>query len=282
MLSGLVESSQQEIDKVVHLITQRASSFTVVPSSYVLTVVTLTDVFRTRLGAELKSLASKNKPMGRFLRHVRLVPLRDVAGCQATDVILSLCYAKTVHGRLLQQFGVVEHEGGRGMLLDALALADRNLDIVSAFGSQDMEDERLHQQGPRFLKTMLAWAEQFNDRPILPTRGDAGQNVLFEDIAERLRARGLEAAVNYGFDRGPRVPLVVGLKGRPFALAVQTDDASFMSVQSTRKRHRLSAQDLISLGWNVMSVWSVAAFVNPDKEVDRIVARIGEIYREVE
>ena len=129
---------------------------------------------------------------------------------------------------------------------------------------------------------MLAWAEQFNDRPILPTRDDAGQNVLFEDIAERLRARGLEAAVNYGFDRGSRIPLVVGLKDRPFALAVQTDDASFMSVQSTRKRHRLSAQDLISLGWNVMSVWSVAAFVNPDKEVDRIVARIGEIYREVE
>lgn len=82
MLSGLVESSQQEIDKVVHLITQRASSFTVVPSSYVLTVVTLTDVFRTRLGAELKSLASKNKPMGRFLRHVRLVPLRDVAAAR--------------------------------------------------------------------------------------------------------------------------------------------------------------------------------------------------------
>ena len=132
------------------------------------------------------------------------------------------------------------------------------------------------------MKTMLAWAEQFNDRPVLPTRDDAGQNVLFEDIAERLRARGLEAAVNYGFDRGSRIPLVVGLKGRPFALAVQTDDASFMSVQSTRKRHRLSAQDLISLGWNVMSVWSVAAFVNPDKEVDRIVARIGEIYREVE
>lgn len=282
MLSGLVESSQQEIDEVVHLITQRASGFTVVPSSYVLTVVTLTDVFRTRLGAELKSLASKNKPMGRFLRHVRLVPLRDVSGCRATDVILSLCYAKTVHGRLLQQFGVLEHEGGRGMVLDALALADRNLDIVSAFGSQDMEDERLHQPGPQFLKTLLAWAEQLGDRQVVPAREDAGQNVLFDDIAERLRARGLEAAVNYGFDKGTRIPLVVGLKDRPFALAVQTDDAAFMSVQSTRKRHRLSAQDLISLGWNVMSVWSVAAFVNPDKEVDRIAARIGEIYREVE
>jgi hypothetical protein len=29
-----------------------------------------------------------------------------------------------------------------------------------------------------------------------------------------------------------------------------------------------------------MTVWSVAAFVNPDKEVDRMVARIGTLYRE--
>ena len=79
----------------------------------------LTDAFRTRLGAELKSLAGKSKAMGRFLRHVRLVSLRDVAGGRATDVILSMCYAKTTHGRLLQQFGPLESTGGRGLLLDA-------------------------------------------------------------------------------------------------------------------------------------------------------------------
>lgn len=282
MSSGLVESSQSEIDEVVRLITQRAAGFAVVPSSYRLVVVMLTDAFRTRLGAELKSLAGKSKAMGRFLRHVRLVSLRDVAGGRATDVILSMCYAKTTHGRLLQQFGPLESTGGRGLLLDALALADHSLDIVSAFGSEDLDEERLHQSGPRFLKTMLTWAEQLDDRPVLPLRDAAGGNVLFDDIADRLRARGLNAAVDYGFDKGVKIPLVVGLKDKPFALAVQTDDANFMSVQSTRRRHRLSAQDLISLGWNVMTVWSVAAFVNPDKEVDRIVSRIGEIYREVE
>ena len=282
MSSGLVESSQPEIDEVVRLITQRAAVFAVVPSSYRLVVVMLTDAFRTRLGAELKSLAGKSKAMGRFLRHVRLVSLRDVAGGRATDVILSMCYAKTTHGRLLQQFGPLESTGGRGLLLDALALADHSLDIVSAFGSEDLDEERLHQSGPRFLKTMLTWAEQLDDRPVLPLRDAAGGNVLFDDIADRLRARGLNAAVDYGFDKGVKIPLVVGLKDKPFALAVQTDDANFMSVQSTRRRHRLSAQDLISLGWNVMTVWSVAAFVNPDKEVDRIVSRIGEIYREVE
>ena len=71
--TGLVESSQQEIDEVVRIITERAASFNVVPVGYTLTVVTLTDAFRSRLGAELKSLASKNKTMGQFLRHVRAV-----------------------------------------------------------------------------------------------------------------------------------------------------------------------------------------------------------------
>lgn len=281
MATGLVESSQQEIDEVVRIITERASRFTVVPASYRLAVVVMTDAFRTRLGAELKSLASKTQSMNRFLRHVRLVNLRDVAGSQATDVIISMCYAKTVHGRLLQQFGVLESEGGRGMLLDALALADRDLDIVSAFGPEEMEDERLHQPGPRFLKTMLIWASQLDGRPVLPVKDAASENMLFVDLADRLRARGLDVALEYGFDKGVKIPMVVGVKGKPFALAVQTDDANFMSVQSTRRRHRLSAQDLMSLGWNVMTVWSVAAFVNPDKEVDRIMARISDIYHEV-
>ena len=96
-----------------------------------------------------------------------------MAGGRATDVILSMCYAKTTHGRLLQQFGPLESTGGRGLLLDALALADHSLDIVSAFGSEDLDEERLHQSGPRFLKTMLTWAEQLDDRPVLPLRDAA-------------------------------------------------------------------------------------------------------------
>ncbi|RFT40790.1 helicase, partial [Gardnerella vaginalis] len=123
MSTGLIESSQREIDEVVSLIKQRATTFTVVPSSYVLAVVTLTSVFRNRLGAELKALAIKDENMNRFLRHVRLVDASESVGAAATDVILSLCYAKTSHGRLLQQFGVLEEEGGKGILLDSLALA---------------------------------------------------------------------------------------------------------------------------------------------------------------
>ncbi|WP_019261913.1 hypothetical protein [Gardnerella vaginalis] len=310
MSTGLIESSQREIDEVVSLIKQRATTFTVVPSSYVLAVVTLTSVFRNRLGAELKALAIKDENMNRFLRHVRLVDASESVGATATDVILSLCYAKTSHGRLLQQFGVLEEEGGKGILLDSLALTRRNLDIVCAFKSSDMEDERLHQDGPKLLKELLIWAEQLDDSPVNPTDFDepkseydqdksedksesAGtsveafdssvdsfNNVLFTDLADRIRARGLRVAVNYGFDKEHSIPLVVGLPDKPFALAVLTDDMRFMNIESTRERHRMFAQDLEYLGWSVMNVWSVGAFVNPEKEVERVVSRIGELYGE--
>lgn len=310
MSTGLIESSQREIDEVVSLIKQRATTFTVVPSSYVLAVVTLTSVFRNRLGAELKALAIKDENMNRFLRHVRLVDASESVGAAATDVILSLCYAKTSHGRLLQQFGVLKEEGGKGILLDSLALARRNLDIVCAFKSSDMEDERLHQDGPKLLKELLIWAEQLDDSPVNPTDFDEAKseydqdkaedkeeaagaraeafdssvdsfnNVLFTDLADRIRARGLCVAVNYGFDKEHSIPLVVGLPDKPFALAVLTDDMRFMNIESTRERHRMFAQDLEYLGWSVMNVWSVGAFVNPEKEVERVVSRIGELYGE--
>jgi hypothetical protein len=36
------------------------------------------------------------------------------------------------------------------------------------------------------------------------------------------------------------------------------------------------------LGWSVITVWSVAAFVNPEKEVDRIVAQLAQMYGDLQ
>ena len=138
----------------------------------------------------------------------------------------------------------------------------------------------MHQSGPRLLKQLLSWASTLDATAVRPTPVQVADNVLFNDLAQRVKARGLEVAVDYGFSDGVRIPLVVGAKGKPFALAVLTDDAQFMGMQSTRERHRLLPQELARLGWSAMTVWSVAAFVNPDKEVDRMVARIGTLYGE--
>ncbi|MFD0704316.1 helicase [Alloscardovia venturai] len=275
--SGIVETSRQEIEKVASIIEERASHSEVVPQGYKLTVVCLNDTHRQRVGAELKSLASKDAKLRSFLHHVAVITITDVAGMDSTDVIITMGFAKTTHGRLVQQFGALENSNGEGMLLDALALAHNQLDIVSSFTAVEMEDDRLHQRGPQLLKKLLSWAQNLDKNAEGAVEHIHEDDVLLNDLAERMRARGLRVAVNYGFTESQTIPLVVGLPGQAYALAVCTDDKNFMNVSSTRQRHRFMVEDLESLGWSVMYVWSVAAFVNPEKEVDRIVAYLARL-----
>ncbi|OZG50357.1 helicase [Bombiscardovia coagulans] len=277
LTSGLVESSQQEIDAVVGLLRERAASFEVVPRAYILTIVTLSQTHRVRLGAELKVQAAKDSAFAAFLRHVRIVDIDEVSGAACTDAIISIGFAKTSHGRLLQQFGKLEGDGGSGMLLDALALAQRHVDLVCAFSADDMEEARLHQSGPRLLKELLAWADHLDEQHFEASQADSSNNVLFVDLAQRLKEKGLNVALDYGFNEGTRIPMVVGLPNQPFNLAVVTDDADFMHTQSTRSRHRFRLEGLERLGWPVMTSWSVSAFVNPGKEADRIARHLHSL-----
>ncbi len=279
-VSGIVETNKQEIEAVADLIEERAHSFTIVPAAYRLTVICLTDAHRLRIGAELKSRSLRDDTSAKFMRHARVITINDVGAADSNDVIITMGFAKTSHGRLIQQFGALETPGAHGMLLDALAMGHNRVDIVSSFSSADMDDERLHQSGPQLLKKLLFACEHITDDFPEPQEHSEGAEILLTDLAQRIRQRGLTVAVNYGYDDGEQIPLVVGLPNRPYALAICTDDAQFMSITSTRQRHRYTVENLERLGWSVMHVWSVAAFVNPDKEVDRIVAYLARVYGE--
>lgn len=274
--SGLVESTKQEVKAVADTVEARAAEYQDLPKRYRMSIVCLTDTNRIRIGAELKSRAQRTSGLRDFLRHVRIITISEVAGAAADDVILACSFAKGQPKHLTQQFGIMEQPGSDGMLLDALALATSRTNIISAFGSADMDDDRLRTPGTQLLKEMLAWCEHLSDSMPMP-RGHASDDVIVNDLANRIKSRGLTVETNYGFDGGVQVPLVVGFPGRQFRLAVKVDDARFMSVRSERQRYRFSIENLRELGWAVTFIWSVAAFVDPDKEVDRVVSQLSQL-----
>ncbi|OZG52514.1 helicase [Pseudoscardovia radai] len=274
--SGIVESTKQEVKAVADIVEARAAEYEVLPRHYMLSIVCLTDTNRIRIGAELKSRAQRTPGLRDFLRHVRIVNITEVAGAAADDVIIACSFAKGQPKHMVQQFGVMEEPGSDGMLLDALALATARTNIVSTFSAEDMEDDRLRQPGTQLLKEMLVWCEHLADKMPEPT-AHPSSDVIINDLAERIKSRGLAVETNYGFDNGIQIPLVVGFPGRPYRLAIKTDDAQFMSIRSLRQRYRFSVDDLRSLGWSVSFIWSVAAFVDPDKEVDRVVGQLSQL-----
>lgn len=95
---------------------------------------------------------------------------------------------------------------------------------------------------------------------------------LVVDLAERLWRHGLVVELDHGLPGGLHLPMAVGHPDLPDELlvAVLTDDAAYVQEPSVRVRDRQVAERLERLGWTVVRVWSVAAFLDPDAEVDRI------------
>ncbi len=104
-----------------------------------------------------------------------------------------------------------------------------------------------------------------------PAAGAEPDRVVL-DLAERLWRHGLTVAVDHGIPGGVRIPLVVGHPQVPdrFLVAVLTDDPAYVDEPSVRVRDRLVPERLERLGWSVLRVWSAAAFLDPQGEVDRI------------
>ncbi|WP_410053267.1 hypothetical protein [Cellulosimicrobium cellulans] len=95
---------------------------------------------------------------------------------------------------------------------------------------------------------------------------------LVVDLAERLWRHGLVVELDHGLPGGLHLPLAVGHPDLPGELlvAVLTDDDAYLHEPSVRVRDRQVAERLERLGWSVLRVWSAAAFLDPEAEVDRI------------
>ncbi|MCI1935397.1 MAG: helicase [Bifidobacteriaceae bacterium] len=278
--SGLVETTGEEIDEVIALVSRRAAELSTIPSGYTLSVVTLTAAHSSLVLEALERAAQKDKAVANLLPHINVSDISNIAGMTPGDVVLSLSFGKTTHNKLLQQFGNIEQPGGDKRLLDTLSLVDGSLSIVAGFTSEDLEDERLTQPGPQMLKRLLVWTENLGDDTDAATAHEEEASVLLADLASRLQSRGYEVALGYGFDEGRHLPLVVSRGDAAYSVAVFTDDAQFMKIPSLRRRYRFLPQELERAGWKTIHVWSVGAFVNPEREVDRIAALVGPITSE--
>ncbi len=266
-----------------------------------LSIVALNAHHAAAIRRGLARAATKDPTLRAVWDVISVAPITQCAALPAGDVIISTGFAKTTHGMLLQQFGAIEHEGGDRLLMHALDLAAGDLTLVCAFHSGDMLDERLTHKGSQLLKSVISWTEQCENADQEPAIGHPGQhNVLLDDIARRLRKRGYSAETQYGFDPAHPVhkaesdhtshntsenhsvllPLVVGKPHEGMSVAVYTDDRAFMSLHSMRLRHRIIPESLENLGWKVVQLWSVGLFVDPDSQVERIIAALSSVHHQ--
>ncbi|MGF0117983.1 hypothetical protein ACQFYA_16945 [Promicromonospora sp. Marseille-Q5078] len=277
-VSGSVESTQAEVDRVVevsieHALTRPEETFA---------IVTVTAAHADRVREALLAEVRANPALAPFFSGSRPEPvvvadITGVAGLSRDTVLLSVGFGRTPHGRVLHRFGVLGEAGGEAMLVGALGATRKRLHVVSCFRADALDPERLRSAGPRLLVETLELAERRSgvaDQVRLGNGVDVGRapDRLLVDLGERLWKLGYLVETDYGAPDGERIPLVVGHPDLPGELlvAVLTDDAAYVAEPSVRVRDRQLAERLEGLGWVVTQVWSAAAFLDPDGEADRV------------
>ena len=283
--TGAVDSTRAEVLHVIelaitHALTRPEESLAVITSSH-----THASLIREAILAEVRD----NPSLAAFFDAGRPEPfvvadLAGVAGLRREAIIYSVGFGKTPHGRVLHRFGPISGPGGAALLLDALGATRHRLAVVSCFAAEDLDPERVRGPGAHLLADLLAFAAaRGRDESGLTERApeaadSASPDRLVIDLAERLWAAGLLVEIDYGVAGGSRIPLAVGHPDLPGELivAVLTDDAAYVAEPSVRVRDRQLARRLERLGWSVRQVWSAAAFLDPQAEVDAIARTVRE------
>lgn len=275
--TGVVESTEAEVAHVVDLVIEHALT----RPAESLAVVTASPAHADRVREAVMAEVRDNLALEVFFRPDQPEPfvvaeMGATQGLSREAVILSLGFGRTPHGRVLHRFGTLSEAGGEGRLLEALGSTRHRLTVVSCFGAQDLDGDRLRTPGARMLADLLALAGRPTDPGITadaPRASGAEPDRLVLDLAERLWRRGLLVDLDHGITDA-RIPLVVGHPDLPdeMLVAVLTDDASYIAEPSVRVRDRQVAERLERVGWTVVQVWSPAAFLDPAGEAEAIYA----------
>ncbi len=241
-----------------------------------LAVVAFSDIHADRLRSTLRRLEVGDALFGAWAANhggssALVVTPGELAEVGPEHTVISVGFAKTPHGRVIHDFGVLSGPDGDAVV-EALAQgASSRVTLATTLESSEIDPERVKQPGARVLLALLRAAEGEDRGGAQQGRAEVPDDLLV-DLADRLHTKGLEVVPNLG-SGSMRIPLAVGHPEVPGRLlvAVLTDDSEYLREPSLRLRDRWKHEQLEALGWKVRTELSMSVFIDPNHEVDQIV-----------
>jgi len=204
--------------------------------------------------------------------------LENVQGDERDTILFSICYGPDAAGRVHENYGPLNQQGGERRLNVAITRARREL-VVFASLRADQVANRTESLGARHLRAFLDYAERGPAALAAVTAADPSGAVdsPFEAmVCAALRARGHEVHTQIGCS-GYRIDLAVVDPSAPgrYLLGIECDGAAYHSAATARDRDRLRASVLQGLGWTLHRVWSTDYWQDPQGELERIEAALA-------
>lgn len=200
--------------------------------------------------------------------------LESVQGDERDTIFISVGYGRNAEGKVSMNFGAVNTNGGERRLNVLISRARSRCEVFSNITYEDIDLSRTQSRGVAILKTFLKYA-QTGLMDIADSGQDETESVFEEQVANTLKQYGQQVKNQVG-SAGYRIDLAIVDPQKPgrYLLGIECDGAKYHSSQSARDRDRLRQHILEQLGWKIHRVWSTDWFLNPEKELKKILSAI--------
>jgi very-short-patch-repair endonuclease len=219
---------------------------------------------RRRREPEIEPFFSASRPRPFFVKN-----LESIQGDERDVIFISVGYGRDRDGRLTQNFGPINAEGGERRLNVLISRARERCEVFSPITADDI-DVSSRKPGTVALKEFLQFAEkgyfEVATRTARPFDSD------FEvSVAGFLASRGFTVHPQVGM-AGFYIDLAVIDPDRPtrYLLGIECDGAMYHASRSARDRDRIRQEVLESRGWSIHRVWSTDWFHRRAQEERRL------------
>ncbi|WP_422115418.1 hypothetical protein [Brachybacterium sp. UNK5269] len=164
-----VESTEAELRRVTDLVIEHART----RPERSLAVLTVTQEHARRLMERIMNTVSVIPALREYFdpgaREVfTVLPADQATAVIRDDIIVSIGFGQTPHGRLLHRFGPLSGPAGRKALATLITRARGRTTVVSSIGVQDLDHARLRSEGARDLRALLWVLQGGPDVPVVP------------------------------------------------------------------------------------------------------------------
>lgn len=212
---------------------------------------------------------SANKDEPYFVKN-----LETIQGDERDVILISVGYGRASDGRLSQNFGPLNSDGGERRLNVLITRARESCVVFANFRAADLKTAGDSPVGVRAFKCFLEYAETGN----LPVEHESlrDSDSPFEDSVyaflceKRYEVRKQVGCSSFWIDLAVVDPQSLGR----YLIGIECDGAMYHSSRVARDRDRLRQQVLEGLHWKLHRVWSTDWYRNREQTQRRLIEAI--------
>ncbi|MBR4404361.1 MAG: DUF3320 domain-containing protein [Clostridiales bacterium] len=289
--SGKTRTNKIEAQAVIDEIIKRAHD--PVLSKYSVGVVTFNIQQQSLIEDLLDEAASKDPVLEKWAfgteEPIFVKNLENVQGDERDVILFSVGYGKDETGKLIMNFGPLNRDGGWRRLNVAVTRSRIEMKVFSSISPEEIRINDTASEGVKAFKRFLQYAggSTIWDQDIANTGSSSDnsgtplidKNAAFTGIADDICARFKD--IGYDTDKGVGksgfkidIGVVSPEKDGTYCLGILLDGPVYAQSGTTTSREVSQMSMLKGFGWNIVRIWSLEWWENPDKVFEKLVAII--------